>query len=134
LVAGASAFVAAGAGGGLWLSSVASGSQAAALTLSGADPFTHVSGMAALTATSWGTRIQLRVSGIPEYLQCHLVVRSRSGSAEVSGIWAAWEKDSVSVPASSSLRPSDIASIQVTTPTGNLLTMSAVDQGAGAGR
>ncbi|MBO0776404.1 MAG: zf-HC2 domain-containing protein [Actinobacteria bacterium] len=128
----AAACLAAGVAGGVWLSS---GSRApAAVTLTGTNPHTHVSATATLTATSWGSRIQLRVRGLPEYEQCRLAVRSRDGHIEVSGAWDTWREGAVSVPASASWLPSDIASLQVTTPTTSLVTMSASQQKAGAGR
>lgn len=122
-----------GAGGGLWLSSAAGG-QPGGLTLGGADPATHVSGTASLTATSWGTSIQLRLRGLPENVECRLVIHSRDGRSAVSGVWDAWEYGSVSVPASAPWRPSDIASLQVATTAGNLLTMSASPRSTGTGR
>lgn len=115
---------------GLWLSSSASGVPAQAVTLSGADPATNVSATATLTATSWGTSIQLELRGLPENVECHLVVRSRAGQSEVSGAWDAWQRGPVSVPASAAWLPSDIASLQITTPTRTLLTISVSPAGA----
>jgi hypothetical protein len=132
--AAAAACLAAGVSGGLWLSSGAGGRQAAALTLTGADPATHVSATVTLTATSWGTSIQLQVRGLPENVECRLVVRSRGGRTEVSGAWDAWRKGPVSIPASASWLPSDIASLQVTTSTSSLVTISARQPAAEAGR
>jgi hypothetical protein len=125
--AAAAAFVAGGVSGGLWLSSIGSGHQAVPLTLTGTDPATHVTATATLTATSWGSSIQLRVRGFPKDVQCHLVVRSLYGRTEVSGAWDAyaWQEGSLTIPASASWAPSDIASLQVTTPTKTLLTISA---------
>ena len=117
---------------GFWLSSGSGGQHAAALTLVGTNPVTHVSATATLTATSWGTSIQLEVRGLPENVECRLVVRSRTGRTEVSGVWDAWANGPVSIPASASWRPSDIASLQVTTTTGNLVTISAVHPAAHA--
>ena len=110
--------------GGFWLFSGAGEQHAAAQTFAGANPATHVSATATLTATSWGTSIQLYVRGVPENVQCHLVVRSRAGQAEVSGVWDDWQHGPVSIPASASWLPSDIASLQVTTTTSNLVTIS----------
>jgi len=123
--AAAACLAAAAVTAGFWLSSGSSGPPAADLTLAGTNPATHVSATATLTATSWGTSIQLQVSGLPENVECRLVVRSRTGQTEVSGVWDAWENGPVSIPASASWRPSDIASLQVTTTTRNLVTISA---------
>jgi hypothetical protein len=132
--AAAAACMAAGVSGGLWLSSGSGGPQAAPLTFTGTDPATHVSATATLSATSWGTSIQLQVRGVPENVECRLVVRSRSGRTEVSGAWDAWQKGPLSIPASASWLPPDIASLQVTTPTKTLLTISASRPTAQAGR
>ena len=132
--AAAVCLAAASAGGGLWLSSGVGGTQAGALTLTGKNPATHVSATAILTATSWGTSIQLQVRGLPENVECRLVVRSRGGGTEVSGAWDAWQEGPVSIPASVSWLPSDIASLQVTTLTRSLVTISVTHPAAGAGR
>jgi hypothetical protein len=126
--AGAAACLAAAAvTAGFWLSPGGGEHHVAALTLAGANPATHVSATATLTATSWGTSIQLQVSGLPENVECRLVVRSRTGRTEVTGVWDAWQNGPVSIPASASWRPSDIASLQVTTTTRNLVTISTDD-------
>ena len=124
----AAAFAAASVAGGIWLSSGGGGHQAAALTLSGSNPATHVSATVTLTATSWGTSIQLQVRGVPQNVECRLVVRSRTKGTEVSGAWDAWQEGPLSVPASASWLPSDIASLQVTTPAETLLTISVSHQ------
>jgi hypothetical protein len=132
--AAAACLAAASVGGGLWLSSGAGGPQAGAATLTGTNPATHVSATAILTATSWGTSIQLQVRGLPENVECRLVIRSRGGGTEVSGAWDAWQEGPLSIPASASWLPSDIASLQVTTPTRSLVTISVTHPAAGAGR
>jgi len=96
-----------------------------AIVLSGASRLTHVHATAALTATSWGTSIQLRASGIPENVLCRLIVHSRSGATEVAGVWDAWSTGPVTIPASAGLRPSDIADLQVRTATRTLVTIPA---------
>ena len=132
--AAAACLAAASAGGGLWLSSGVGGPQTGAVTLTGKNPATHVSATAILTATSWGTSIQLQVRGLPENVECSLVVRSRDGGTEVSGAWDAWQKGPLNIPASASWLPSDIASLQVTTLTRSLVTISVTHPAAGAGR
>ena len=119
---------------GFWLSSGSGGQHGAALTLVGTNPATHVSATATLTETSWGASIQLQVSGLPENVECRLVVHSRTGRTEVSGVWDAWQNGPVSIPGSASWRPSDIASLQVTTTTENLVTISAGHPTTQAGR
>jgi Putative zinc-finger len=120
--AAAAAAVAAGVTGGLWLSS-GGGHEPVPLVLTGTNRATHVSATATLTATSWGTSIQLQVRGVPENTECRLLVRSQDGRTEVSGSWDAWQEGPLNIPASASWLPSDITSLQVTTPAGTLLTI-----------
>jgi hypothetical protein len=126
------AAAAAGIAGGFWLGPRGVTPPPAALTLSGANPATHVQATAALTATSWGTSIQLQVRGVPLNEPCRLIVRSRAGGAEVTGFWDAWSAGPVTVPASAAWRPSDIASLQVATKTRTLVTIAA-PRAAGSG-
>ena len=78
------------------------------------------------------TSIQLQLRGLPENVQCQLIVRSRAGQTEVSGTWDAWQHGPVNVPASAAWLPSDIASLQVATPTRTLLTISVRHPSGGA--
>jgi hypothetical protein len=93
--------------------------------LSGTNPATNVHVTLVLAATSWGTSIKLRARGLPLNQLCWLVVRSRAGGTEVAGAWDAWSTDPVTIPGSAAWLPKDIASIQVTTATRTLVTVSA---------
>jgi predicted anti-sigma-YlaC factor YlaD len=115
----------AGAVGGFWLAPRAASQRPATVTLSGTNPAGHVSATAALTATSWGTSIELRVDGLPLDVPCRLIVRSRAGATEVTGVWDAWRTGPITVPASASWWPSDIARLEVATSAGDLVTISA---------
>jgi hypothetical protein len=117
------AAAAAGVAGGMWLAPSGAGLPPATVIMSAANPVTHVSATAALTATSWGTSIQLQLRGLPLNVDCHLVVRSRTGAAEVAGIWDAWRAGPVTIPASAGWLPSDIADMQVATADKTLVTM-----------
>jgi putative zinc finger protein len=130
-VAAAAACLAAvaGAAGGFWLAPTGTARRPATVTLSGANPGIHVSATAALTATSWGTSIQLSLRGLPLNVPCRLIVHSRTGATEVSGVWDAWSDGPISVPASAGWRPSDIASLEVATPAKTLVTISAARRG-----
>ncbi|MGE5286254.1 MAG: hypothetical protein ACM3ML_03430 [Micromonosporaceae bacterium] len=76
-------------------------------------------------STSWGTRIDLRLYGRLPGVRCELIVHSRTGGSEVAGTWNAWAAGRVTIPASAAWKPSDIASLQVTSPTSSLVTMTA---------
>jgi hypothetical protein len=116
---------AAGTAGGLWLAAKDGGQRPATITLTAANPATHVTATAALMATSWGTSIQLRLRGVPLNVPCRLIVRSRAGATEVTGVWDAWRGGPISVPASADWRLSDIASLQITAAGKALMTISA---------
>jgi hypothetical protein len=133
LAIAAAACLAAAVAGGVWLSSGSGGRPATTLTFAGTDSATHVSGTATVTATSWGSSIQLQVSGLPENVECRLVVRSVSGRTEVSGAWDAWAKGPASIPGSTSWLPSDIASLEVTTSAKRVVTMNASHPATEAG-
>ncbi|HEY2075213.1 MAG TPA: zf-HC2 domain-containing protein [Streptosporangiaceae bacterium] len=134
-VAGVAAAAVLGTVGGLWLaqpgaSQKAANSPPAAITLSGANPVTHVRVTVTLTGTTWGTSIRLLARGLPLNQPCRLIVRSRTGGTETAGTWDAWRAGPVSIPASAAWRPADIASLQVTTPKRILLTVTAARPGA----
>jgi hypothetical protein len=114
---------AAGIGGGLLLAPTPPGLPPATVTLTASNVATHVSATAALTAMSWGTSIQLRLRGLPLNVQCRLVVRSRSGAAEVAGVWDAWQAGPITVPASAGWLPADIASLQIAAAGKTLVTI-----------
>jgi hypothetical protein len=123
--AAAAAAAVAGAAAGFWLAPGPAVHRPATVTFSGANPALHVSATAALTATSWGTRVQLRLRGLPLNIRCSLIVHSRTGGTEVVGSWDAWRDGPVSVPGSVAWRPSDIASLEVTTVARTLVTIRA---------
>jgi hypothetical protein len=125
---------AAGVAGGWWLAPAGIGQPPAAVILSAANPATHVSATAALTATSWGTSIQLRLRGLPLNVQCRLIVRSRTGATEVAGVWDAWQAGPVTIPASAGWLPSDIASLQVAAGGKTLVIISRRRRLPGRGR
>jgi hypothetical protein len=131
--AAAAAFTAACAAGGLWLASAGGAQPAATVALSAVNPATHVSATAALTATSWGTSIQLRLRGLPLNVDCRLIVRSRAGATEVAGVWDAWQAGPITVPASAAWLPSDISSLQIATAGKVLITISAGHRPTAAG-
>lgn len=124
IAAGAAAAVAAGVAGGFWLAQPGPATVAApAIMVSGANPATHVRATVSLTGTSWGTSIQLVASGLPLNEPCRLIVHSRSGGTEVTGVWDAWSDGPVTIPASAGWRPGDIASLQVATAAKTLVTI-----------
>ncbi len=130
-IAAVAAAAALGVAGGFWFAQPGASQPPAkvapaAVTLSGANPVTHVRVSVTLSATSWGTSIRLQASGLPLNQTCRLIVRSRSGGTEIAGTWQAWAGGPMTIPASTGWRPADIASFQLATASRNLVTVSAV--------
>jgi hypothetical protein len=130
-LAAVAAAAALGVSGGFWfaqpgVSRPTAKVAPATVTLSGANPVTHVRVSVMLSATSWGTSIRLRASGLPLNQTCRLIVRSRSGATEIAGTWQAWAGGPMTIPASAAWRPADIASLQLATASRNLVTVTAV--------
>jgi putative zinc finger protein len=132
--AAATVAVAAGFALGYWLMPAPAPAPAAGTTFTGANPATHVVATAALTSTSWGTSIQLRLSGVPLNVECRLVAHSRTGATEVTGVWDAWSKGPVSVPASAGWLASDITSLQVVAGNKALVTIDTSGRPAASAR
>jgi hypothetical protein len=93
------------------------------VTLTHTDPATRVSASMDLTPETWGTALQLRLAHLPPGVVCRLVVHSRQGVTETSGMWTSGSgTDSrITVPASTSVSPSDIAVVDVVTATNRVL-------------
>jgi anti-sigma-K factor RskA len=132
VAAAVAAAAALGAAGGVWIAQPAPSPAPAGVTLSAANPVTHVRVTVTLTETSWGTSIRLLARGLPLNQPCRLIVRSRDGGTEVAGAWDAWRTGPVSIPASAGWRPADIASLQVATTSRSLVTITAARASAGA--
>lgn len=120
----------AGPAGGSAAARPGGGAAGSVVMFTGSDQATHVQGTAALTSTSWGSTIDLWLHGRLLGTRCELVVRSRTGGREVAGSWNAWGAGWVVVPASTGWEPSQIASLQVQTSNGDLVTMTTAGRGA----
>ena len=114
---------AAGAGLGIYLGTVASGpaSHRPALTASATSPGTRISASATFTPNQSGTTIQLKLTGLPPAITCHLVVHARDGRTETAATWASGYSTAVSIPASTSISPQDISTLDVLDASGSLL-------------
>jgi hypothetical protein len=95
------------------------------VTFSGNNPAAHVRATAVLTATSWGTRIELQLSGAPRNEQCSLIVVTRAGASEQAGIWSAWRDGPITVPASASWHLYDITRLTIMSGARRLATLTA---------
>jgi anti-sigma factor RsiW len=93
----------------------------AAATWSATDPVTHVSATAAMTPEVWGTQFQLKLTGLPSGITCRLVVHGSDGRSETAGTWGSGYSASASVPASTSISPSQITDLDIVSGTGAVL-------------
>jgi anti-sigma-K factor RskA len=136
LAAVAAVAVAAGIAGGLALTGrdgspprapASAGRSAAAhsIAFSGENPATHVRATAVLTPTSWGTRIELWLNGAPLNKNCRLIVVVRGGASEDAGIWQAWQRGPITVPASAAWHASDIITLKIMAGKQDLATLTA---------
>jgi anti-sigma factor RsiW len=91
-----------------------------AVTVSAADPATHVTASAVLAQAASGTSIRLGLSGLPPAV-CRLVIYARDGHTETAASWTSGYASAVSVPGSSSLGVRDIVRMDVVTGSGRLL-------------
>jgi hypothetical protein len=88
-------------------------SAPASATWTATDGVGGIDTTAKLTSHGWGTDIQLNMKDLQPYEHCMLVVRSRNGTTETAGWWAANGRDQAQVPASTSIPLRDITSLQV---------------------
>jgi hypothetical protein len=103
----------------------ANAAAAQGVRFSGANPAAHMRATAVLTATSWGTRIELQLSGAPRNKQCSLIVVTRAGASEQAGIWSAWSDGPINVPASASWHLYDITRLTIVAGSQTLATLTA---------
>lgn len=117
------ALAAVGAGLGIYLGALASGpgSPPPALSVSASSPVTGISASATLTPSLSGTAVQLKLSGLPPAVICHLVVHARDGRSETAATWASGYSATVSIPASTSISPQDISRMDILDAAGRVL-------------
>lgn len=121
----AMAAAAAGVAAGFWLAPRSGRPARPTLTLSAANPATDVQATRGAHRNILGHQHSAPGPRAPLNQPCQLIVRSRAGAREVTGSWDAWHAGPVTVPASTSWRPSDITTLQVATKTRTLVTITA---------
>ncbi|MER7244831.1 zf-HC2 domain-containing protein [Kribbella sp. NPDC000426] len=100
-------------------------SAPASATWTATDGVGGIDTTAKLTSHGWGTDIQLKLKDLQPYEHCMLVVRSRNGTTETAGWWAANRDNQAHVPASTSIPLQDIVGLDVVTAGDKVLsTMS----------
>lgn len=112
-----------------------SSSQAAAAQFTGSDTATGASATVGVTGKKWGTRVDLRLSGVNGPLTCSLVAVGRDGSRQTVATWSVpaagygttAQPEPLSVEGAAGLSPADITGFDVVTSGGrHLVTVPTV--------
>lgn len=77
-----------------------------------------ITAVADVAPATWGSRISLKMEGVPKGYKCSMVVWSADGHSEQAGTWDAPAGGSFTIPASSSFSPERVSAIDVTLPDG----------------
>jgi anti-sigma factor RsiW len=88
-------------------------------TTTAADGPVHAS--VRLVGTATGTKITLRLSGVPSGEECRLVAISKDGISHDAGSWYASYSGDAAVNETAALAPTDLAALRVETPAGRPL-------------
>jgi hypothetical protein len=90
------------------------------------NPRTHVSAVIRYSATSWGTRMDVRVTGIPYGTSCQMWVVNSAGLRLPAGGWTvAYSQRGGQYPASVSVVSSMLRSFEITSDGRVLVTVPA---------
>ena len=90
------------------------------------NPITHVTGTVSYRKATWGTAIQVQVSGVPAGTSCTLVVVNRDGTRFPAGGWRVPDgAETAGYPASASLPEADVASFEIWSNGRDLLNIPA---------
>jgi hypothetical protein len=86
-----------------------------------------VTGTAELVGTEAGTRIHLRLSGIPADETCRLIVRDKAGEDDQAATWSVGYRHAIEAPASTSIPVGEISELGIVTATGRELLSIPVE-------
>jgi hypothetical protein len=70
---------------------------------------------------AWGTRIDMRLAGLPPRISCRLIARTDDGRTETAASWRVTYQDSIEVEGMTSLSPDDLAELEVIDDNGRRL-------------
>jgi hypothetical protein len=72
-----------------------------------------VEGVAELSRRPWGTRVQLRLTGVRPGERCRLIARGEGGRTEVAATWRAGYLGTADVPGAVAIPRHRLASLEV---------------------
>ncbi len=100
------------------------GSTPAALTVSATDPTTHITATVVEWGKSWGSALQVKVTGETSGAydgRCQLVAISSTGERDVAASWTATPSGEITASGATGFAPSDIASFKIIRADGDTL-------------
>jgi hypothetical protein len=117
---------AAGSAVGVSMSTHAATSTAWSATVVVMNPYhasaaDDIKAIADVTPATWGSRISLKMEGVPKGYKSSMVVWGADGRTEQAGTWNAPSGGSFTIPATSSFSPDRVSAIDVTLPDGTNL-------------
>ena len=84
-------------------------------TVKAYNPKTHVSAVVSYKATSWGTMMDVRVTGVPAGTTCQLWVVNSDGTRSPAGSWmVAYGNTPADYPGSAEMAAKDVSQFQIT--------------------
>jgi hypothetical protein len=90
------------------------------------DPRSHLHVAVTMGSHSWGTALDLHLSGVAPGERCSLVVHGRDGQRDVAATWTASYRGTADVPATTPIQTSQITELDVVTASGTRLAQLAV--------
>jgi len=90
------------------------------------DPTTHVDAAVTVTPQTWGSEVELTLSGVYPDGHCSLIARSTDGRTDTAASWVASNSGSARVPAATAIRMDQLAEFDVVTSSGRQLARIVV--------
>jgi hypothetical protein len=90
-------------------------------TLRAVDSQTHVSAVVTVTPRSWGSQLQLELTGAYPGGQCSLVAHAEDGRVDTAASWVASDAGTADVPGATAIPADQLAELDVVTGDGSRL-------------
>jgi hypothetical protein len=105
---------------------LANGSPPHATVVHAVDPSTHVDAAVTVSARSWGSALELQLSGAYPGGRCSLIARAEDGRTDVAASWVASKAGTASVPGATAIPVDQLAELDVVTSNGSQLVRIAI--------
>jgi len=90
------------------------------------DPTTHVEAAVTVTPRSWGSEVELELTGAYPDGHCSLLARATDGRTDIAASWVASNQGGANVPAATAIRAGQLAEFDVITSSGRQLARIVV--------